>query len=276
VPAEKERKVFFDLTCGEEIPVSLFEFELRALFEEATVKSGCKWWSMHSRPSRAEKNVSRALHSMTFVCRHYEKGYEKQEVDNTRTSRHLLRCGCAAACTMKVVSVRTHMLSKGSCLIYFKVDEYNRGHGHLVVCSSKQLVQQGKLCDAILRQCHEASRCLRKMDVSSCVSVFEFADAATAEAMLCQSLANIKMKKAQAYYWLVQSLDSQHVGHSEPYRECEKNLYLTYAMKLTAKAMADSGVSASDIADYLSSRGCSGTLTCAASGLSQRVSAGKR
>jgi hypothetical protein len=99
------------------------------------------------------------------------------------------------------------------------------------------------------------------MDVSSCVSVFEFADAATAEAMLCQSLANIKMEKAQAYYWLVQSLDSQHVGHSEPYRECEKNLYLTYAMKLTAKAMADSGVSASDIADYLSSRGCSGTLT---------------
>ena len=32
-------------------------------------------------------------------------------------------------------------------------------------------------------------------------------------------------------------------------------------MKLTAKAMAESGVSASDIADYLSSRGCSGTLT---------------
>jgi hypothetical protein len=65
VPAEKERKVFFDLTCGQEIPVSLFEFELRALFEEATVKSGCKWWSRNSRPSRAEKNVSRSLHSMT-------------------------------------------------------------------------------------------------------------------------------------------------------------------------------------------------------------------
>jgi hypothetical protein len=32
-------------------------------------------------------------------------------------------------------------------------------------------------------------------------------------------------------------------------------------MKNSAKAMADSGISASDIADYSSSRGCCGTLT---------------
>jgi hypothetical protein len=99
------------------------------------------------------------------------------------------------------------------------------------------------------------------MDYATCLAVFEFEDASAAEAMLCQSLPNIKMEKVQAYFWMVESLDTQHSGHCEPYRDCEKTAYLTYAMKMTAKQMADCGISASDIADYLTSRGCSGTLT---------------
>ena len=122
-----------------------------------------------------------------------------------------------------------------SLLKYFQPDVSNRGHGHLVVCYSTRSPAEGNLCDAIVRECLEASRCRRKMDVSSCVSVFEFADASAAEAMLGQKMPNIKMQMAHPYYWFVQSLDSLHKGHPEPYRECEKNLYLTYSMKLTVQ-----------------------------------------
>ena len=79
--------------------------------------------------------------------------------------------------------------------------------------------------------------------------------------MLAASIPDTTLTKPEAFYWTVEKMDSNHVGHAQPYRECEKNLYLTYAMKCTAKAMADSGCSAGDIADYLSSRGCTGTLT---------------
>ena len=96
VPLEKGRRVHFPLTTGADIPVALFEFELHALFHEATVTSGCKWWSRKSKPSRATVNFSASLHTMSFSCRHYEKSYTKKEVDNSRTSRHLLRCGCTA------------------------------------------------------------------------------------------------------------------------------------------------------------------------------------
>ena len=70
-------------------------------------------------------------------------------------------------------------------LISLKADPSNRGHRHLVVCSSTKAVEQGKLCDAIVLDCVEASRCRGKMDYSTCLSVFEFEDAETAEAMLC-------------------------------------------------------------------------------------------
>jgi hypothetical protein len=96
VLVEKGRKVHFPLTPGADTPVPLFEFELRALFDEATATSGCKWWVRRSRPSHAALNVSSFLHTVSFRCRHYEKMYAKQEVDNSRTSRHLLRCGCTA------------------------------------------------------------------------------------------------------------------------------------------------------------------------------------
>ena len=109
--------------------------------------------------------------------------------------------------------------SRWSLLKYFQPDVSNRGHGHLVVCYSTRSPAEGNLCDAIVRECLEASRCRRKMDVSSCVSVFEFADASAAEAMLGQSMPNIKMQMAHPYYWFVQSLDSLHKGHPEPYRE---------------------------------------------------------
>jgi hypothetical protein len=99
----------------------------------------------------------------------------------------------------------------------------------------------------------------RRIDVSTLLCVFEFARDDAAEAMLAASIPNTTMTKPEAFFWVVDSIDSNHVGHSQPYRECEKNLYLTYAMKSTAKVMADSGCSDADIGNYLSSRGCSGT-----------------
>jgi hypothetical protein len=84
---------------------------------------------------------------------------------------------------MKAVSVRMHMPAEGLSLTSLKVDVTNRGHGHLVICSSKTSVEQGKLCDAIERQCVEASKCSRKMDVSDFLAVFEFSGADAAEAM---------------------------------------------------------------------------------------------
>jgi hypothetical protein len=81
------------------------------------------------------------------------------------------------------------MRAKGMFLISFKVDRTNRGHGHLVVCSTKSVDQGvGKLCDAIVRLSVEASRCRRKMDYSPGLSVFEFADAEQADAMVRQTL----------------------------------------------------------------------------------------
>ena len=50
-------KETFTLVPGAETPFSLFEFELRSLFEEATVKSGCKWWCRRSRPTVATHHV---------------------------------------------------------------------------------------------------------------------------------------------------------------------------------------------------------------------------
>ena len=131
----------------------------------------------------------------------------------------------------------------------------------MVVCSSSKSVEVGTLCDHILSQGVEAESCSRKIDISNCICVFEFKEIAEADAMCRAVLPNISTNTAKPYYWAVKSLDSNHSGHSEPHRECEKILYLTYSMKLTAKAMADSNCSASDIADYLSSRGCTGTLT---------------
>jgi hypothetical protein len=84
-------------------------------------------------------------------------------------------------------------------LTSLKVDISNRGHGHLVICSSAKSVEQGKLCDAIERQCVQASKCSRKINVSTSNAVFEFIDAKAAEAMLVQSLPNIFMQKALPY-----------------------------------------------------------------------------
>jgi hypothetical protein len=107
LPQAASLKQDFIVEPGAVTPVPLFEFELRELFIEATVKSGSKWWVRESRPSRAKKNMSRSLWSTRFVCRHCEeKDYEKQAKDNSRVSRHLVRCGCLASCKMKAISVR--------------------------------------------------------------------------------------------------------------------------------------------------------------------------
>lgn len=132
----------------------------------------------------------------------------------------------------------------------------------MVLCSAQSsIAESGKFCDAILSQCVEARCSCRKMDLSKNLAIFEFPSVDAAEAMLRASVPKVTITKAHAFYWIVQSLHSEHKGHCEPYRDCEKNLYLTYAMKTTAKAMAESGCDVSDIADYLSSRGCTGTLT---------------
>jgi hypothetical protein len=99
------------------------------------------------------------------------------------------------------------------------------------------------------------------MDLSTSLAIFEFQSNAQAVAMLGATILKVTFATARPFYWMVESIQSEHKGHSKPYRECEKNMYLTYAMKCTAKSMVDSGCSVSDIADYLSSRGCTGTLT---------------
>lgn len=131
----------------------------------------------------------------------------------------------------------------------------------MVLCHSSTAVESGKLCDSILEICVEARLSVRRIDVSNLLCMFEFNHENEAEATLRVSLPNTTFTKADAFFWVVQSIDSNHIGHSQPYRECEKNLYLTYAMKTTATAMSESGCSAADIADYLTSRGCTGTLT---------------
>ncbi len=106
LPEVASCKQDFKVEVDAEIPVPLFEFEIRELFSEATGKSGCKWCVRDSKPSRAAKYVSRSLWSTRFVCRHSRNDYEKQGKDNSRVSRHLIQCGCLASCKMKAISVR--------------------------------------------------------------------------------------------------------------------------------------------------------------------------
>jgi hypothetical protein len=109
LPVEATRKQNFKLSPGAITPVSLYEFELRELFAEATVKSGCKWWKRTSDPSYAQRKVMSHLWSIRFVCRHSGDHYEKKAKDNSRITRHILRCSCPASCTMKAISVRIHV-----------------------------------------------------------------------------------------------------------------------------------------------------------------------
>lgn len=111
LPVEVTRKQIFVLSPGAITPVALYEFELRELFVEATVKSGCKWWCRHSVCSTASARVQQSLWSTRFVCRHSEKDYEKRAKDNSRNTRHMLRCSCPASCSMKAISVKIHELS---------------------------------------------------------------------------------------------------------------------------------------------------------------------
>jgi hypothetical protein len=108
LPVEVTRKQNFVLSPGAITPVALYEFELRELFVEATVKSGCKWWCRHSECSTASARVSRSLWTTRFVCRHFGKDYEKRAKNNSRNTRHVLRCSCPACCIMKAISVKNH------------------------------------------------------------------------------------------------------------------------------------------------------------------------
>jgi hypothetical protein len=108
VPVEATRKQNFVLTPGAITPVALYEFELKELFVEATVKSGCKWWCKHSERSVASERFSPSLWTTRFVCRHSGKDYEKKAKDNSRNTRHILRCSCPAQCIMKAISVKIH------------------------------------------------------------------------------------------------------------------------------------------------------------------------
>jgi hypothetical protein len=121
LPVEAARKQNLLLSTGAVTPVSLFEFELRELFVEATVKSGCKWWCRKSERSSAHARFSRSLWSTRFVCRHYEKEYEKQAKDNSRNTRHILRCSCPASCIMKAISVRVLIRIVALCLHNYRL-----------------------------------------------------------------------------------------------------------------------------------------------------------
>jgi DNA polymerase elongation subunit (family B) len=65
-----------------------------------------------------------------------------------------------------------------------------------------------------------------KKDVASVADAAMDA-AEEAEAMLAAGIPDTTLTKPRAFYWVVDKIDSNHVGHSQPYRECEKNLYLT-------------------------------------------------
>jgi hypothetical protein len=56
----------FKLTLGAVSPVPLYEFELRELFNEASVQSGCKWWLRYSRASEATVNLRHAATNLSF------------------------------------------------------------------------------------------------------------------------------------------------------------------------------------------------------------------
>jgi hypothetical protein len=89
LPVEATRKQNFKLSAGAITPVSLYEFELRELFAEATVKSGCKWWKRTSDPSCAQQLVSHQLWTTRFVCRHSGSHYEALVMDrNGRKLAH--------------------------------------------------------------------------------------------------------------------------------------------------------------------------------------------
>ncbi len=109
----------------------------------------------------------------------------------------------------------------------------------MVLCHTSKAVESGKLCDAIYRDCSEARLSCRKIDVSNTDCVFEFGSEFHADAMLnasIDSMPGATFKKIRPFYWLVESMNAHHVGHSQPYRDCEKNLYLTYAMKTLTTA----------------------------------------
>ena len=115
LPVEATRKQNFVLSQGATTPVALYEFELRELFVEATVKSGCKWWCRSSECSTASERVSRSLWSTRFVCRHSGNDYEKQAKDNSRNTRHIVMCSCPASCIMKAILVRFHGCFRSIC-----------------------------------------------------------------------------------------------------------------------------------------------------------------
>ena len=77
-PIEASRKQDFHVVSGATTPVPLFDFELRELFVEATMKSGCRWWCRRSDASTATRRVRTSLWSVTMLCRHHEQSYGKK------------------------------------------------------------------------------------------------------------------------------------------------------------------------------------------------------
>jgi hypothetical protein len=104
-PLEASRKQAFHVLSGVTTPVPLYDFELRELFAEATMKSGCRWWLRRSEASTATRRVRAALWSVDMSCRHFEESYDKKGVNDTRASRHLVRCSCPAFCHLRAVQV---------------------------------------------------------------------------------------------------------------------------------------------------------------------------
>jgi hypothetical protein len=92
------RGVTVILGQGSTLPVALYEYEVVACVHDATEDSGLKWWLRTSNRSQAKQNQVKTSSwgTISFVCPHYRKGYDKQVKDNSRDSRHriCLQCKC--------------------------------------------------------------------------------------------------------------------------------------------------------------------------------------
>lgn len=109
-PVEASRRKDFAVIAGAVTPVPLYEFEVRELFVEASVKSGCRWWCRRSTPSTATRRVTRSLWGHRYVVQALRKRLRQasviQGVDDTRASRHHVRCSCPAICKLRAVQVQ--------------------------------------------------------------------------------------------------------------------------------------------------------------------------
>jgi hypothetical protein len=108
-------------------------------------------------------------------------------------------------------------------------DLTNRGHRHLVLCSSSKAVESGKFCDNVHRLCAVSRLSRRRIDISTCACLFEFDLLENAQAMVNATipagLPSFTMRIEKPFYWLVKEVNTQHTGKSAnlTIARCAKN-----------------------------------------------------